>query len=477
MSGTDGMIEKVKGVVESALKDAETQFKTLVKEQSDVATEQAEATKKEIDELKTALKSIEEHYNDKKSFGMPGLIEELDNRKKKGIDFSLANVFLAQYLLAAGGKTPNTPMVHGVEDAWKTANKITGSDGFETEICKEYSNQRASITEKSLDVLKGAKGYESDDGSQGGFLVPPEVTNEIIDLVIAQMPLLNMPGIMRINNLHGDLFIPSIAERNTAYHVGETIAPTESTGKITGKFLRAKKIGAFTKASNRLLYQTRGAAETIIRRLLSESMAFEWHRGLLDGKGSESEAKGLLRYSDEMTTTYLGNTLTANNARFKIDTAQQMQQALDNVNELRDTNSYGYLMHPQAKWGMLRQKIAQYSGQSLKDGAPLDAINILLTKDKLDGLVGPIRTTTQIPVDGNNLTSAVYGDWSLFWAATFRDSIFRVSDQAADGSGGSAFLQDQLYMVMFQEYDCQVMRPAAFAYVGDIATRESAWTS
>jgi hypothetical protein len=192
--------------------------------------------------------------------------------------------------------------------------------------------------------------------------------------------------------------------------------------------------------------------------------------------------KGIMSFAADMTTTYDGtNTLQAYDSttekyRLRIDTAAKMQQALDNVNELRDSNTYGYLMHPQVKWGMKRERVLQYSGQSESQAMPIYGMNILMNDDRLrDALGYDFRTTNQISKDSNKRTNVVFGDWSLFWTAQFRDPIIRVSDQAGDGSTGSAFLDDQLYIVMFIEYDCQCMRPSAFSIVTDAATDETEW--
>ena len=53
----------------------------------------------------------------------------------------------------------------------------------------------------------------------------------------------------------------------------------------------------------------------------------------------------------------------------------------------------------------------------------------------------------------------------------------RVSDQASDQSGNSAFLKDQFFMVAFQQIDCNIGRATAFTYVGDAETAEASWSN
>jgi len=69
----------------------------------------------------------------------------------------------------------------------------------------------------------------------------------------------------------------------------------------------------------------------------------------------------------------------------------------------------------------------------------------------------------------------ITGDWSKFIYASFRDPIFRVSDVASDSTGRSALLNDEIFLVMFLEYDCNCVRPTAFSGRGGAMTTESEW--
>ena len=432
-----------------------------VKDQSTKADEEIAKLKVALVEANKGITALEEAQKRGKSFGLPGCDEEKET-------FSWQKYFKAQYLAVANGKG-SAPLV---SDPWKAADAE-----FEKEVCSQYFEKRAADLSSQMRVEATNKAYGSDDGSSGGFLVPPEWSNEVIDLVIAQMPIFTMPGVKQLRGLHGDLYVPTQASRNTGYHIGETEAPTESTGSFGGVWLRPKKVGGFTKQSNRLLYQSRGVSDSLIKDLLASAVRLEWHRGLLNGKGSDSEAKGLTRYSGMTTTSDGTNTMqgSAGNWRFRIDDTVKMMQGLANADELRDTNTYGFIMHPVVMFGMARERVLQYAGQANNVAQPVLGTNVFLTKEKLKEVIGyPIAHTTQMPKTGT-LTDVYFGDWSLFWTAQFRDPIFRVSDQASDGSTGSAFLQDQLYMVMFVEYDCQLMREAAFAKFANAETNESNW--
>jgi len=452
--------------------DIEARMEELKTEQSTSANAQVAELKGILAQVQKSLGDLESQVKESKSFGMPGLKDSIESGDAR---FDLSRFLLADYLMKASGKG-NCPVVNNWDQAIKMADAAP-----EYSIAKEYWKKREDILNKSVVFSSHKKDYESDTGTLGGYLVPPEASSEIIDLAIAQMPLLNMPGVRRMTGLHGDLFVPTKTARGTgARHIGENSKPPKVQAAFGGVTFRPKKIGAYTKQSNRLLYQSRGTSDTIIRADLADEMALEWHRGLLNGSGADGEAKGILQYSNEMTTTVDGTTamtsLIDTSRRFRIDHAMQLQQALDNANELRDTGTYGYMMHPQVKWGMRRERIVQYSGQNESIAEPIDGMNILINDSRLRDILGfDFKTTTQMPKDANSRSKVVFGDWSLFWAATFRDTIIRVSDVAGDGSTGSAFLDDQLYIVMFTEYDCQCMRPSAFSVISDAATLSSEW--
>jgi HK97 family phage major capsid protein len=453
VSALEGMLTKfrdeIKGIVPG-----------LVKEQSTDADGKIADLQTQLKDIELGLKKIEDVKKDNATFGLPGLEHEKKN-------FSWTRFFRAMYEAAASGKG-SCPVIN---NPWKSAS-------FEERVCKDYM-QRRGVELTSFIHNPVNKDYTSGDGGEGGFLVPPEITQEIIDLAMPSMPVLNMPGIMKLTNLRGDLPVPKVLSRNTGYHLGENSAPTKSTGSFGLEWMRPKKVGAFTKQSNRLLYQTSGSSDALIKRLLAEGVAIEMHQKLITGTGSDNQPLGILN-------TSVVNQMTAcpsnDGTQLTIDDMAQMQMKLAIANELRDTPSYGYLMRPEAFWGLLRQTVKQYSGQGRKDAAPILSGSILLDRAVIERSIGKaMRDTTHIGATdtaGGRSTSSkvIFGDWSLFWYATWRDPIFRVSDQASDGAGNSAFLEDMLYMVMFQEYDARIMRPSAFTVKSGIETNDAQWS-
>jgi hypothetical protein len=201
--------------------------------------------------------------------------------------------------------------------------------------------------------------------------------------------------------------------------------------------------------------------------------------GLTVGSGVNGEPKGFVKYASEFTA---GPAAATNGSRFSTDEAQALRMKLAAANELRDTNTYGYLMRPEVLFGLLRERIAQYSGQARANGQPVLA-NLFLDETTLrNALRASFGHTTQLSAaetagSSSSCSTAYYGDWSLFAFADFREPRFNVSTVAGDGSTGSAFLDDQVYMVLFMEHDCAVLRGSAFTSKTGCETNDANWTA
>jgi hypothetical protein len=100
-------------------------------------------------------------------------------------------------------------------------------------------------------------------------------------------------------------------------------------------------------------------------------------------------------------------------------------------------------------------------------------LNNKVLEDQLGVKLG---TSTLLSMDSGATTSKVIcGNWKYFYIGLWRDFVMKVSDVAGDGGTGSAFLEDQMYIVAFQEFDCSVMRGSAFTIASGAETKESSW--
>lgn len=430
--------EELKTMLEGFRDNIVKSIDERVKEQSDSANKEIAELKTKLADTEKALAAVNEQITKSKSFGLPGVEEEAKH-------WSWGNYFCGLF---------------------------KNSQAFKREISYDAA-QRFWDTVASREQ-RICKDYNASDGSDGGFLVPPQIyQGDIIDTVYANTAILKLP-VLKLTGLKGDMPIPVDNGNLTAYHVGETEAPTKTASSFKLEYLRPKKIGVYIRVSNRLLDQTSNAIAAIVKNKMALDAAVELSRGLTNGIGANSEAAGLLSFYNGMTGK--GN-LSANGARFQIDNLAQMKQLLAAANELRDGNTNGAIMRPEVFYGMLRERVEMYSGQANKKGQPY--AGLLNRQADIESALGlKIEATTQVPTGAVGTSSTcskvIVGDFSKFIYASFRDPVFKVSDVASDGTT-SAFLTDQSYMVMFMEYDCNCLRPTAFCGKDGAETLESNW--
>jgi len=447
-------LETLKAESATLQANIESRVKELLLSSSAESKKQIESLQGDLTQLKTAQENMEKQSRQARAAGIPGYSDTEEHKK-----FSITSFVSALYREA-------NPHADGHRNPWK------GSE-FEQEACEAYSKR---LNEERIGSIV-TRGNEANDGSAGGYLIPPDQTNEIIELAIANMPIMKM-GTTIIRGLVGDLPVPNMQSRPTSYWVGETEAPTESSAGYGMKYLRPRKLGAFTKQSNRLIYQSRGVSDGIIKQLLAESIALKLEEGLIIGTGTDKQPLGI-QLATTMTTSSVS--LGASGGRFRIDDAGKMISDLDDANELAMPGTFGFLMNPRVKNGMKRERSAQYSGQAANQGLPVLWMNPLLNDKVLEDLIGyKIGSTSIVPKtntvgESTSCSKVIFGNWTKFWVSFWRDFVIKVSDQAADGSGGSAFLQDQMFIVAFQEVDCLAMRPSAFTMATGAETTEASW--
>lgn len=425
------MLEEFRTNVEKAIVDK-------TKEVSDKSSEEINNLKEKLAAAEKALEDIKEQQS--KSFGLPGV-----DLEKNKFSWGKYYVGLFRNFLAGKGEVSSDE----AKKYWDT------EASFENRVCKDYI---------------------ANDGSSGGFLVPPEIYNgDIIDTVYANTAVMKMP-ILRLTGLKSDIPIPVDAGNLNVQHVSETGAPSETDSEFDLVWLRPKKLATYVRISRRLLYQTNNAIEMIVKGKMALDAAVKMSYGTTVGKGAEKEPRGIMTYSGQMSGS---KTISTNGRRWTIDDLASQLTALAKVNELRDTASYGSIMRPEVLWAMLREKTEMYSGQAARKGQPIHS-NLILDKGIVENATRlKIESTTQIPYTtcGSSTTCSkvVTGDWSKFCVATFRDPEFRLSEHATDASGNSAFLKDEIFMMFIHEYDCACLRPQSFTAFDGAETDEANW--
>lgn len=328
--------------------EVEAKVKELIAGGADTTGKAVAELKSSIVELKKYQDHLDEQIKQERAARIPGLKEEA-----KKFDFGAC--VKGMYLEAKGKHT----------DAWKDA-------GFEKEVID-------AATAKRKDAV-------GSDGAYGGYLIPQEIGDEVISLAVARTPILQM-GATILSGLTADLAVNRVTGRPAGYWVGENTAPTKEDTTFGQTWLRPKKVGAFSKISNRLIYQSRGVADKVIRQELSIAMSLQMNQGLTNGKGTEYQPKGILNQPNTTASTIPSTGLT-NGKRYRIGDLENMQMDLDVANELIDSGKYGYLLRPEVKSGLRRERVVMYSGASAEAGLPVDVLNPLMSDARIKEMLG-----------------------------------------------------------------------------------------
>jgi HK97 family phage major capsid protein len=144
-------------------------------------------------------------------------------------------------------------------------------------------------------VTSRTKALAAGDATAGGFLVPTEFSNEVIELLRAQSVVRRL-GARIVQMPTGTLKYPKIATGASAAYVGENInvgKSEETFGQLTLTF---KKLAVLTPISNDLLRYSSPSADAIVRDDLVSSMATKEDATFIRGAGTDATPKGLLNW-------------------------------------------------------------------------------------------------------------------------------------------------------------------------------------
>jgi HK97 family phage major capsid protein len=405
--------------------------------------------------------------------GMDNMTDQIKELKAKHIPGSEGHVEKFSFFNTAKALVN---IREGVQDPWSRAGA-----GLEKELMDARMNMVTKVAATA-------------PGSNLGFLIPIEPQAELVNLAIANCPIMKF-NVKKLTGLTGDVTVARLTTRGTSYHVGENAAPTAEAAHAVGQIvMRPHEAAGYSVVTDKLLQQTSNAAEELVREQLSLSLALEMEQnGFISGTGTAFQPLGLLATANTAlyTASTAGNTTTA--ARCQFDNLAAMIGDLETANELEESNddsitagtdpkNMGFLMHPNIRQGIFRDKVRVITGAAFQAGFPLMiGQNILMNNQKLQDAIGyPVKTTTLMPtnvtVGGSATTSPVlFANWRYFYVGLWGDMKIKTSDQASDAAGNSAFLNRLLMILVTQMYDCAVVRPTAFTLATGMEATKTSW--
>ena len=396
----------------------------LIKSEADAAvksglksTEEAiQAIKSQMDEIGLAVKSSES-----KSLEMiQGLKAEQESREKKDKGFSWLKALRGQ-------KTGN----------WNDA-------GFEKEIHEEI--QKANATSPD---------------SAGGYIVPTELWMSEFVEILKSKTIIDAAGVRRVSLAgRGDMEIPNQSGVITAAWLGENTAISETDVSFgTPVVLKPKTLAGATRYSKKVLNQTGGDIDRIIKQDLFSQMVLKLESDVFYGTGVSPVPLGLKNTSGLSGGTLL--TGQTNGTAITYDILLDLIGAVEDVN----VNVKGAKFVSSPAFIRTLKKLKDSTGKPLFDPT--------VSNDPLSYYLGYEALTTTLinsTVTKGTATSKTgeifFGDFSNILLGIWQGLTIEASDVA-----GTAFLQNQVIIKATGEYDLANRRPAAFSMIPDAIVR------
>lgn len=380
--------------------------------------------------LKMLEETIEATFNAKMS--------EFKEQQSNNMQLILSN--MAEMKAANVGKPEK-----GVAAA-QLVRALASCRGNPYEAAKFAKNQFKDVQDTVVKAL------EASTGSAGGFIVPPEISSDVIEL------LRPMSAVRRLNPLvvpmdSGTMSMSKLTTGATGGYVGEGNDIGEGQEVFGMVNLSWKKLARLVPISNDLLRFTGGQADNIVRDDLVAALAQREDQAFIRDNGTSGTPKGMRYWAPS------GNVTAANSGgTTRLDDVVADLRDLINDLETNDVRMLrpGWMMSPRDKNGLMTVR---------------DANGQFVFRDEMSRgtLLGfPFVATNNIP---SNLGS---GSDSELYLVDFADAVIGesselmidASDQASyisNGSLVSAFSRDQTVIRAIARHDFAMRHDASVA--------------
>jgi HK97 family phage major capsid protein len=165
-----------------------------------------------------------------------------------------------------------------------------GSHGA-VEILKQWGD--GDIAKAMSDQQE--KALAAGDATAGGFLVPVQFSNEVIELLRARSIVRKM-GARTVQMPTGTLKYPRLQTGASAAYIGENVNISKSEETFGQLSLTFKKLAVLTPISNDLLRYSSPSADAIVRDDLVSSMATKEDESFIRGTGTDATPKGIANW-------------------------------------------------------------------------------------------------------------------------------------------------------------------------------------
>ena len=256
-------------------------------------------------------------------------------------------------------------------------------------------------------------------------------------------------GAVRMGGLVGDVAIPALNAKTTAYWVAENGAPTEGAPTVRQITMSPKTVGAYVDLSRKLMIQSSPAAEEMFRSDMVQQIATAIDTVAINGGGS-NEPTGILQ------TTGIGSVAMGDNglAPTWASVVNLIKEvAIDNAEQ----GSRAFLTTPQAAAKL--RSIAKVSGT--------DSKMILDDKSELFGY--KVIATSLVPSNltkgsGSSLSAMIFGNFNDLVVGQWGLGLDVLFDPYTGSSTGA------MRVTVFLDVDVAVRHAESFAAIQDMVT-------
>lgn len=306
-----------------------------------------------------------------------------------------------------------------------------------------------------------AKALGTGTGPAGGFLVPEEFSNEVVELLRTRA-VVRAAGPLIVPMPTGVVNIPRMTGGATSSYVGENASLASSEQTFGDIVMTWKKLKTIVPVSNELIRFASPAVDTMVRDDMVASMALREDLAFLRGDGMANTPKGLRNWALAANVlTSNGNTLANIRSDFF-----DMIQALETAS-VRMIKPH-WFMAPRTKNSLMTRVV--------------DGDGRLVFKDEMTAgnLIGwPFGVTAQIPTNlsvtstGADESEIYLVDMADVMIGESSDLEIMISDEASyldatSNTQHSAFDRDQTVIKTIKRHDFAVRHEASIAIESDI---------
>lgn len=343
----------------------------------------------------------------------------------------------------------------------KAAPAVTAKGSGFVRIVQSLANSRGDVTKAAAYAKEQQfdeeviKALSMAPGSAGGYLVPPAISQDVIELLYNQTAVRKL-GAISLPMPNGNLTIPKVLTGSTAAYVGENATSNATQGTVGVVQLSMKKLKADVPISNDLLKTSSSRVDALVQNDMVNAFRVAEDAYFLRGTGTGQSPKGIDAWIPTANPDHVIGAASADGS----DLTLVINDLYTLPMKLEESNipfvKPGWVFSPRTKKFLMTVR---------------DSVGGFYFKDEMlrGTLLGyPFVSTNQVPSTISSNQSVIYfGDWNDAIIGEVDGIQIDVSDQAAyvDSTGTlvSAFSLDQTIIRAIARHDFGVRRVESFA--------------